>query len=161
MSNPTLYDDDILLWSEQQAAVIRDLGRTRRAPNDLDIENVAEEIETVGRNELAAVESNLRQLLLHLIKMFAEPDAVPRRHWAGEIVGFQSEMMRRYSPSMRQRIQLDELWRSARQQSLLAYAGTDRLPEGIPKQCPFDLNDFLRDQIDPDILVERICQAPE
>jgi Domain of unknown function DUF29 len=161
MSNSTLYDEDILLWSEQQAAVIRDLGRAHRVPNELDVENVAEEVETAGRNELAAVESNLRQLLLHLIKIFAEPGALPGRHWAGEIVGFHSEMMRRYSPSMRQRIQLDELWRSARQQSLLAYAGTDRLPEGIHKQCPFNLNDFLRDQIDPDILVERMRQAPE
>ena len=49
MSDSTLYDDDILLWSEQRAAVIRWLGQTLGiAPDDLDIENVAEEIESVG-----------------------------------------------------------------------------------------------------------------
>lgn len=43
--SPALYDDDILLWSEKQAELIRKLGQTRRdLPSDLDIENVAEEI---------------------------------------------------------------------------------------------------------------------
>ena len=45
MGNSTLYDEDILLWSEQQAAVIRQLGRTRRDfSNEFDVENVAEEL---------------------------------------------------------------------------------------------------------------------
>jgi Domain of unknown function DUF29 len=80
MSRSSLYEDDILLWSEQQAAAIRKLGeRPSLVPNDLDIENVAEEIESVGRSELAAVRSYLRLILLHLLKMVAEPDsqAVP------------------------------------------------------------------------------------
>jgi hypothetical protein len=52
MSRTGLYDEDILLWSEQQADVIRRLARTRRdLPNELDVENVAEEIESVGRSE--------------------------------------------------------------------------------------------------------------
>lgn len=70
MSGSTLYDDDILLWSEQQAAAIRRLAPTRRdLPNELDIENVAEEIESVGRSELAAVESHLQLIFVHLIKL--------------------------------------------------------------------------------------------
>jgi Domain of unknown function DUF29 len=58
-----------LQWSEQQAAAIRRLGRTNRyVPNELDIENVAEEIESVGRSELAAVKSHLRLIFLSLDK---------------------------------------------------------------------------------------------
>ena len=38
-----LYEDDILLWSEHQAEALR-----RRAANEIDWENVAEEIESVG-----------------------------------------------------------------------------------------------------------------
>jgi Domain of unknown function DUF29 len=54
-----LNDDDILLWSEQQAAAIRKLGTSRRdLPNEFDIENVADEIESVGRSELAASRAN-------------------------------------------------------------------------------------------------------
>jgi hypothetical protein len=88
MSNSTLYDDDILLWS---AATIRELGRTRGdLPNALDVENVAEEIETVGRPELAAVNSCLERILVHLIKLFAEPGTQSARHWRSDIVGFPS-----------------------------------------------------------------------
>jgi hypothetical protein len=50
-----LYDADILLWSEQQAEFLR-----RRAANALDWDNLVEEIEAVGRNELHAVMSHLR-----------------------------------------------------------------------------------------------------
>jgi hypothetical protein len=47
-----LYDDDILLWSERQAALLR-----RRAANELDWENIAEEIEDVGCSELRSCRS--------------------------------------------------------------------------------------------------------
>src|SRR5258705_332338 len=111
----SLYDDDILLWSEQQAAAIRRLGRNaRELPNELDIENVAEEIEGVGRSELAAVESYLELIFVHLIRLVVEPDSTSVRHWRGEIAAFHANARRRYSPSMRQRIDVNALWRSAR-----------------------------------------------
>jgi hypothetical protein len=65
----TLYDEDILLWSEQQAEAIRALGRRRDLPNAFDAENVAEEIESVGRSERAAVKSQIRSIFLHLMKL--------------------------------------------------------------------------------------------
>ena len=125
MSDSTLYDDDILLWSEQQAAAIRRLARGRDVPNELDVENVAEEIESVGRSELAAVKSYIRLIFVHLLKIVVAPESDTARYWRGEIVAFHSEMVGRYAPSMRQRIDIDELWRSAREQLLLD-------SEGIP-----------------------------
>src|SRR5262245_5016491 len=113
MSDQSLYDEDILLWSEQQAAAIRKLGGGRRdLPNELDVENVAEEIEGVGRSELAAVESYVQLIFVHLIKLLVEPEAESVRPWRSEISGFHASMRRRYTPSMRQRIDLDDLWRS-------------------------------------------------
>jgi hypothetical protein len=158
MSDSTLYDDDILLWSEQQAAAIRKLGATRRdLPNELDVENVAEEIESVGRSELAAVESHLRLIFLHLMKLIAEAGSQAAHHWRGEIVGFHSEMVRRYSPSMRQRIDLDRLWRSAREQSMLAYAGAqEQAIAELPVQCPFGFDDLIAERIDGAILLQRL-----
>ncbi len=156
MSDPTLYDDDILLWSEQQAAAIRRLGTMRRdLPNELDIENVAEEIESVGRSELAAVESYLQLIFVHLIKLLVEPHADSARHWRGEISGFHSHARRRYAPSMRQRIDLDEIWRSACEQMLLAYDGEQqRIVTDLPARCPFSLNDTLTERIDSFALLE-------
>jgi hypothetical protein len=159
MSNSTLYDDDILLWSEQQAAVIRKLGKTRRdLPNDLDIENVAEEVESVGRSELAAVESRIELILVHLIKLLLEPDVAAGRHWRSEIAGFHSEMSRRYAPSMRQRIDVDRLWQRSRRQSMLAHEG---LPEhhalaSLSEVCVLTLDDLLIETLDDLQLVERL-----
>jgi hypothetical protein len=158
MSSSTLYDDDILLWSEQQAAAIRKLGNTRRdLPNELDVENVAEEIESVGRSELAAVQSLLQLIFTHLMKLLVEPDATSARHWRSEIAAFHSDAKRRYSPSMRQRLDLDDLWRSAREQSDLAYEGTQHdLIAALPPRCPFGLEDLITERIDVMALLQRL-----
>ena len=157
MSDSTLYDDDILLWSEQQAAAIRRLAHGRDVPNELDIENVAEEIESVGRSELAAVKSYIRLIFVHFIKLIAEADSVSARHWRSEIVAFHSEMMTRYAPSMRQRIDVDEIWRSAREQSMLVYEGAEEnLVSRLSRGSPFALDVLVAERIDPSRLAERL-----
>jgi hypothetical protein len=154
----TLYDDDILLWSEQQAAAIRRLGRNaREIPNELDIENVAEEIESVGRSELAAVESYLELIFVHLIRLLVEPDSTSVRHWRSEIAAFHANARRRYSPSMRRRMDVNALWRSAREQSLLAYEGAqhERIA-ALSTESPFGLNELLAEKIDVAALADRL-----
>jgi Domain of unknown function DUF29 len=158
MSRSSLYEDDILLWSERQAAAIRRLGeRPNLVPNDLDIENVAEEIESVGRSELAAVKSYLRVIFLHFLKMVAEPDSQAVVHWRSEIAGFHAEMRDRYSPSMRQRIDLDALWRSAREQAMLAFGEAQNARfAAIPEACPLALDDLLAERFDSSALANRL-----
>jgi uncharacterized protein DUF29 len=154
----SLYDDDILLWSEQQAAAIRRLGRNaREIPNELDIENVAEEIESVGRSELAAVESYLELIFVHLIRLLVEPDSTSVRHWRSEIAAFHANARRRYSPSMRRRMDVNALWRSAREQSLLAYEGAqhERIA-ALSTESPFGLNELLAEKIDVAALADRL-----
>jgi len=154
----SLYDDDILLWSEQQAAAIRRLGRNaREIPNELDIENVAEEIESVGRSELAAVESYLELIFVHLIRLAVEPDSTSVRHWRGEIVAFHANARRRYSPSMRQRMDVNALWRTAREQSLLAYEGAEHERVVVlSTDAPFGLDELLAEKIDIVGLADRL-----
>jgi hypothetical protein len=163
MSEQSLYDADILLWSEQQAEVIRRLGRTRRdISNELDVENVAEEIESVGRSELSAVKSSIRLIFLHLMKLFAEADSEASRHWRSEIVAFHSEMLDRYAPSMRQRIDMDEIWNSARRQLMVAYEGSqERLLATLPADSPFALEDLLPERLDVSSLVQRVGSGGE
>jgi hypothetical protein len=161
MSDQTLYDDDILLWSEQQAELIRRLGQTRRdLPNDFDVENVAEEIESVGRSELAAVESYLQLVLLHLIKIVVELGSESVRHWRSEIAGFHANARRRYAPSMRQRIDLDEIWRAAREQAILGYGEeTARAAAELGADCPIALDDLVGERIDVFALAERVGES--
>jgi len=158
MTKTALYDDDILLWSEQQAAAIRRLAQGRNAPNELDVENVAEEIESVGRSELAAVKSCILLIFAHLIKLVADSSSTAARHWRSEIVGFHANMMVRYAAPMRQRIDVDALWRSARQQMLLAYEGEpqQRHVVALPARLPFSVDDLVTQDIDSAVLVARL-----
>lgn len=160
MTNSTLYDDDILLWSEQQAEIVRRLGRTRRdLPDEFDVENVAEEIESVGRSELASVETQIRNILVHLIKLFSEPDSPAAGHRRGEIFAFHSDMVRRYAPSMRQRINIEKLWRSAREQIVLALPESDPIAAMLPDKPPFSLDDLIAERFDVRKLSETLHDA--
>ena len=57
MGDSSVYDEDILIWSERQAAALRSLASRRDLPNELDLANVIEEIEDVGKSEFHTVES--------------------------------------------------------------------------------------------------------
>jgi len=68
-----LYEDDVLLWSEQQAALLRRLAAGERVNEQIDWENVIDEVESVGLEQLYAVESSLVQALVHMLKAEAWP----------------------------------------------------------------------------------------
>jgi len=149
-----------LTWSERQAALLRRVGAGERVNDQVDWENVIEEIESVGRSELAAVTSLIRQVLLHLIKLAVEVDATAVRHWRGEIVAFHSEIRRRYAPSMRQRIDLEDLWQSAREQLWLSYEREHQQAVlRLPERCPYRLESVLAERIDSDALVADLRRA--
>lgn len=57
------YDTDFYGWTQEQADLIR-AGRTE----DLDLKNLLEEIEAMGRSERRELESRLQELFMHLLK---------------------------------------------------------------------------------------------
>ena len=59
----TLYHTDVAAWAEQQAGALR-----RRAANEIDWDNVAEEIEGVAAIQKREVRSRLRVVCEHLLK---------------------------------------------------------------------------------------------
>ncbi len=66
--------------------MLRRLAETRRdLPNELDLENVAEEIEDAGKSELHRIEGFVRLILLHLVKAASVRDARAADHWRKEV----------------------------------------------------------------------------
>jgi hypothetical protein len=145
MDGASLYDDDILAWSEQQASALRGLTGRGDLPNQLDLANVAEEIEDVGTSELRAVESLIENILVHLILLWADPDAPAVGGWRGEIVAWRVAMRRRITPSMRSKIGMDDLWRDAVTVACAKLAAWDETKAEAARSvlagsnCPFDL----------------------
>src|SRR5690242_16474426 len=101
-----LYDDDILLWSEHQADLLRRLAAGEPVNERPDWVNIIEEVESVGREQLHAVESLLLQALVHMLKAQAWPDARDVDNWRADARGFLAQARRRYAPSMRQNLDL-------------------------------------------------------
>lgn len=79
MSN--LYDTDLVLWAERQAKALR-----RRAGNEVDWDNVAEEIESLGKSDRRDLASRIQVVLDHLIRLQASPATEPRRGWQRTLI---------------------------------------------------------------------------
>jgi hypothetical protein len=139
-----LYEDDILLWSERQADLLR-----RRAAGELvndaalDWSNIAEEIEDVGRSEFRSCRSLLRQALRHMLKAEAWPLSRDAPTWRADAVDFRRQARDAFAPSMRQKIDLVALYADALAALPETMDGQPPLP--VPETCPVTLAELLSD----------------
>jgi hypothetical protein len=142
------YDADILIWSEHQAALLR-----RRAAGELvndaemDWSNIAEEIEDVGSNRLHAVESLLVQALRHMLKAKAWPLSIDTPSWRADAIDFRRQARRRFVPSMRQKIDLADLYADALAAMPETIDGQPPLP--VDTICRITLDEMLGDDLQP------------
>jgi hypothetical protein len=103
MSKP-LYEQDIVRWSAEQARALRGAGMARtNTPDPIDWDNVAAEIESLGRSERSALRSRLASIIEHLMKLQASPAELPRNDWMDSIDAQRREIERLLedSPSLR------------------------------------------------------------
>ncbi|MBN9309805.1 DUF29 domain-containing protein [Devosia sp.] len=137
------YEEDFALWSAEQAALIR-AGKFDR----VDLENIAEEIESLGSNEKQEIESRLEVLIAHLLKWERQPEH-RSRSWSSTIDEQRYRIARRikHSPSLRTYPGevFSELYPQARK---TASAETTIYLHLFPETCPFTIEQIL----DPDFL---------
>ena len=141
----TLYNTDFYQWSQQQAALVR-AGKVQ----ELDLDNVAEELESLGISQWHALESRLDVLVGHLLKWRYQ--AVRRsRSWQRTIMEQRRRIRRllRRSPSLQRHVStmITEEYASIRTQTALE----TRLPETtFPQMCPWTLEQVLDDDFWPE-----------
>lgn len=148
-SQPPLarYEQDFARWAFEQAKLLRD-----GAVAGLDIENIAEELETLGRDEFNKLESILAVLVMHMLKWDRQPERrsrswaitihIQRRHAAKQI---------RDNPSLKRR--LGEALAEAHETARLTAANETGLPlNAFPVDCPYSWSDVTERPfaIDPD-----------
>ena len=160
MDSLAAYRDDVYAWSREQAAVLRQMIGHSGMPNALDLGHVAEEIESVGSEARHAVESHIRLILVHLMKIVASANTEQRPRWRAESQSFHSEIEGRYTRSMRQDIDLDRLWRRAIRDARAALAVYgEELPAKTSDLCPLDLDAFTTEIFDIDGALRRVGAA--
>jgi len=136
-----LYTADVMEWSEHQARLLRQLAAGKPGNELPDWANIIEEIESVGRSEFNAVCSLLVQALLHDLKCAAWPSSRDLPHWQAEARGFRRDARRSYTASMRQKIDLAELYADALDRLPQTNDGQQPLP--VPAICPVTLAELL------------------
>lgn len=133
-----LYGKDFYAWTQQQGSTLR-----ARARDHVDWENVAEEIESLGRSDKREIESRLKVLLVHLLKLQFQPDRA-KQGWKSTIV----EQRRRIgklvqeSPSLRNYPEdvLAEEYEFARNDAAVETGLRD---DTFPVNCPYAIEEVL------------------
>jgi hypothetical protein len=80
------YNADLTLWSQRQADLLRRVGAGEPVNDQVDWENVAEEIEALGKSDRRELRNRIRIILDHLIRLQTSPAIEPRAAWQRTIV---------------------------------------------------------------------------
>jgi hypothetical protein len=134
----TVYDQDFYEWSLSMAQLLR-----QHRWDELDIENIAEEIESLGRSDKHAVENRLRVLLRHLLKWQIQPG---RRSgsWQSTIVEQRARLEQRLNESTSLKTRIDEfitaVYPDARRRAMAETGLRDSL---FPHNCPYTADQIL------------------
>jgi Domain of unknown function DUF29 len=92
-----LYEGDFYVWTEVQAALLRE-----RRFAALDLANLIEEVEGLGDAKKSAVLNNTSVIIEHLLKLQHSPAQDPRRGWSESIIGHRTRLEIELTPRLRQ-----------------------------------------------------------
>ncbi|WP_449419016.1 DUF29 domain-containing protein [Phormidium nigroviride] len=139
----SLHDQDFNLWVESTIELLQ-----QKRFEQLDIESLISEVESMGKNDRKSVKSNLRILLMHLLKWQYQPDK-RTNSWRTTIKEHRNRLEDDFadSPSLKNYFLevFDECYQKAKD---LASSETGLSISVFPVECPFpsDLvleSDFL------------------
>jgi Domain of unknown function DUF29 len=136
--NPLAYDQDFYEWTQQMAAAVRDGNWSA-----LDVENLVEEIENLGKRDRRALKSRLEVLLMHLLKWQFQPDQ-RTGSWRGTLLEQRLRIQDLLADSPSLRHYLIELLEECHGNAVLLAAAETGLAIAIfPTECPYSLGQIL------------------
>ena len=145
LATTTLYDTDFHLWLE---ATIKQL--KERNFEAVDLENLIEEIESMGRSEKRELKSRTVVLVMHLLKWKYQPNK-RTRSWLSTIMEQRRELvfLLQDSPSLKPlfRQEINNYYSYAQKEA----ARETNLPlNTFPNQCPFIPEEILASEYFPE-----------
>jgi len=144
MTHPS-YDTDFYAWTQTQAAALR-----AKDWAAVDLEHVAEEIESLGNEQAHAVESHLRILLAHLLKWRYQPHR-RRRSWQLSCLNARDEIDRRLQRNPGLRHQVPQLMAGIYPRARRLASDETGLPRAtFPETCPWSVTQVLDEDFWPE-----------
>jgi len=131
------YAADFYSWTQEQGRLVRE-GRW----SEVDRDNVAEEIESLGREQFNKLESAFRVLMMHMLKWDHQPER-RSRSWALSIQTQRLELedVLGDNPGLKPRIG-EAIARGYRKARLGAANEIGRDPKMLPETCPYSFEDI-------------------
>jgi hypothetical protein len=142
---PAQYEADFYSWTVQQAALLK-AGKF----TELDVNNLIEEVESMGRSEQRELESRLTVLLQHLLKWKYQP--VRRgKSWELTIKGQRIRFAKVLKSNPGLKSQLSEILKDAYQLAVIKAAKETKLDETVfPSECPWRLEEITHSEFYPE-----------
>lgn len=139
-----LYETDFYSWTQQQANLLR-----KQQWHQLDLSNLIEEIESLGRQERAELRNRLSVLIGHLLKWEYQPER-RSRSWLNtiRIQRLDTSELLEENPSLKSYLQ--EVLPKAYVKGIALGSGETNLPvKTFPQNCPYLLEEILSDRFYP------------
>ena len=140
-----LYERDFCRWAEQMARLLRE-GKFV----ELDLDNLIEEVEDMSGSQKRALLSNLRVLLLHLLKYKYQPTK-RTQSWRSSIIEHRLRIQENFEESPSLKLYFSENFDKAYQKIRKQAALETELPiQTFPQECPFPKESVLADEWMPE-----------
>lgn len=141
---PSLYDKDFYAWTQEQAQLLR-----HRQWSQLDLLNLIEEVESLGKQQRQELKNRLSVLIGHLLKWEYQPQR-RCRSWLTTIRVQRIDLydLLEENPSLKSYLE-EGIQRSYRKGLELA-AGETNLPyKTFPQDCPYTFEEIMSDRFYP------------
>lgn len=150
----SLYETDFYAWTQEQASLLR-----QHQWSQLDLLNLIEEIESLGKQQRQELRNRLSVLIGHLLK-WEYQSSMRSRSWLATIRVQRRDTLRllKDNPSLKPYLEdaLAEAYESGRD---LAMGETDLPEQTFPKKCPYSLTEILGDRFYPGEASELVTDA--
>jgi hypothetical protein len=136
-----LYEIDDYLWLQETLKLLKN-----NDFNSLDLENLIEELEDLGKNSFNKVRSLLRQIIIHLLLLeyWQEEYDLKHRHWMGEIIAFRDDLNNDLTTTLNNKLnqELENIYNVSRRVVIQKTGLHQKL---FPDHCPYSLEQLLND----------------
>ena len=133
-----LYDTDFYAWTLEQSRLLQS-GNLQ----DLDIENLVEDIESLGKQQRQELKNRLGVLIGHLLKWAYQPEK-RSKSWRSTIREQRKEVLELLKENPSLKSYLPEAITSAHESGLaLVVRETPLDYEDLPVECPFSLEQIF------------------
>jgi len=138
-----LYEKDYYLWLEKTIHLLE-----TNQFSDLDLENLIEEISSMGKSEKRSLESYLTRLLEHLLKLAYWESELEynQRGWKNEIRNFRRAIKRIIADSPSLQPYLIEIFNKSYQEARISFIELSGITENLVSLTPIGTIEQILDE---------------